>query len=257
MNRIKHMTGKINMRLLYRNSILVGLILLCVQTFVCARLLAQNKNIAADTGLPIIKNLSEKFDEIKSYTAEVNIVIGDEHKKEFNTAKVYYKNPDLFRMEIYSNDRLIELVVKNKEAKWHYIDIISTVFKYEGSQKEPDNVSINDVIMDFYNHKNLEYMGKTDVDGMLCESYDFDLINDNQKNRITVYINPANGMLKKIKMSEDNGSFSVEETFKDIGINAEVDDSNFVYVPAQGTQVVEVGKDQRYGVVKVPRSSKK
>lgn len=257
LSHIKHVAGRVNMRSVSRNStIMIVLVILCVQIFFDARSDAQNKNVAREAGSAIIKNLSEKFDKIQSYIADANIVIGNEHKKELHTAKIYYNKPNLFRMEIYSNDRLVELITKNKKIKWHYIDIIKTVFKYENSQEEANNVSINDVIMTFYNRKKLEYLGKKDVDGVLCECYAFNLLNDKQENRVTIYINPANGMFKKIKMSEANSSFSVEETFKNVRINANIDDSKFTYAPANNIQVVEVGEDQRYGVVRIPSVSK-
>lgn len=210
----------------------------------------------SDSSVSIIKNLSESFSKIRSFRAKVEVVIGDKHNKEHNVGILYFKKPNMYKLETYSNSNLQDLIIRNDKTKWHYVKMINTAFKYNISESEEslnsNEYDLNELIFNYMKQKNMNYIGRKLLDNEYYHCFTFELIKDKNKNYVTIYIRDRDGIIKQIEMFEDKSSFFVRQTLYNIETNVKISNLNFIFVPNKNTQVVDANeKLGRYRALKV------
>jgi len=225
----------------YGKFYIILIIILVVSLSSCKTFLkAEQVNESAASYL---YDLSLQYNKIESYRAKITMISGDGKNDLMQTGIFYYKKPSYYRLELYIDSKMQDLIIKDKKYKWHYSKWLNTVVKYKLDNESEQNMELLDIVTGYIKQRNMVFLGKKQIDGnnLYIFTGKFNYGKDNAN--ITFYLQD-NGIIKIIEMVDTQDNFRIVKKFSDIRINIPLKGSLFDFSPPDGVRIIDKTQSQ-------------
>ena len=225
----------------------------CLVFIFITAVLFLNTAVADESIQTRISDLEKKSASITSYQAELSLTMEMMGQKMESKGTVIYKKPDKTRMESemdMGTMKMKQVLYNDGTTLWTYqpdMKIASRIDikKVTAETKEESAGQQGDISQPFKgfqrdsitlirenstnNEKVLVFQGIPEKTGVKMMNF--------TPAKIEIWIGAGDGLVRRMILFNDEGKEMMTQSYENIKVNIEVDDSTFAFVPPEGTQV--------------------
>lgn len=174
----------------------------------------------------VLKSLQNKFDSISTLSADVT---QRTNAKSVQTGKMFFKKENNLRIEFPN-----QIIVADGSTSWNYNKKNKKVIISNYDETGSGLLSINYLIYQYPSECELSLSSEGDKQVLILKPKS----NRNNMGVVKLYITKENLIDRAIISNKDNGT--IEILFSNYKLNQKLSDSQFTFIPPEGTAVVDL-----------------
>lgn len=186
----------------------------------------------------VISELEQKYKMIDDFELEFNSRLFTPHGEQVTKSKYIMMKPDRYIIEAVSSDphSLQNVKIYNGNKKYVYTPLAKKVYV---SQSDRSGMFFS--VEELKNRSNLTYVDETKLNGadVYVFEMDFDILNLQNPNKMTVYIGKDDGILRSVEEISGEGNKVSEMNVTKIETNNSIDANMFEFDVPEGVEVIE------------------
>jgi chaperone LolA len=174
----------------------------------------------------VLKSLQNKFDSISSLSVDVT---QKTNAKSVQTGKMFFKKENNLRIEFPN-----QIIVADGSTSWNYNKKNKKVIISNYDETGSGLLSINYLIYQYPSECELSLSSEGDKQILILKPKS----NRNNMGVVKLYITKENLIDRAIISNKDSGT--IEVLFSNYKLNQKLSDSQFTFIPPEGTAVVDL-----------------
>lgn len=174
----------------------------------------------------VLKSLQNKFDSISSLSVDVT---QKTNAKSVQTGKMFFKKENNLRIEFPN-----QIIVADGSTSWNYNKKNKKVIISNYDETGSGLLSINYLIYQYPSECELSLSPEGDKQILILKPKS----NRNNMGVVKLYITKENLIDRAIISNKDSGT--IEVSFSNYKLNQKLSDSQFTFIPPEGTAVVDL-----------------
>jgi len=208
----------------------------------------------------ILKEIKSAAANIHSYQVNYNLQIDKNGEKVSSIGNIKFREPDKFYMEVElpDLDGMKQLFISNGDILWQYIPEMKMAAKLKLNEVEEEKASKyidtkGDIRNPFGNMKkdSIKFIKEISEDGRkiyVLEAEPKEEVSEEaivEISKAEIWIYAEEGIPKKVFWYNAEDVSVIEQEFKDIQINVEIDENKFNFSPPADVKVIDITEEEQ------------